>query len=236
MATIAAWALVLTAQAGAPGGRLKRCATPSSLRAEPTMDDAQLLRELNERIPYRMKATAILNCALELRSRWQEAPAMALYVDGKQIMEGNLNAFTNPAIEAGLVHCRALLEFLGLRNKKGTLCNIEKRVQSDIGIEHFKSADGYLKMLDAETALENYDGERAEAKKALLTVFHIANKGVAHITQALEEHPEHATLVEIASRGIPSLMVSYLYTPLGIPAPKYQIIALAAHAGNPADI
>jgi hypothetical protein len=89
--------------------------------------------------------------------------------------------------------------------------------------EHFKNADGYLKMIDPETAAKLYKGGRVEAEKALLTVFHIANKGVAHVTRDLEEHPEHARLVEIASRGILSLVVSYLYTPLGIPAPGYQI-------------
>jgi hypothetical protein len=98
------------------------------------MNDAQLLRELNELIPYRMKAAGILNCALELRARWLKAPTMTLYVDGKQIMEGNLNAFTNPAIEAGVVHCRALLEFLGLCNKNGALCKIKKRHPGDVGI------------------------------------------------------------------------------------------------------
>ena len=41
-------------------------------------------------------------------------PSMTIHVNGKRIMEGNLNAFTNPAIEAGLMHCRGLLEFLGL--------------------------------------------------------------------------------------------------------------------------
>jgi hypothetical protein len=76
------------------------------------MNDNRLLEEL---IPYRMHAVEILNYALRLRSIWSDAPAMTMHVDGKQVMEGNLNAFTNPAIEAGLVHCRALLEFLGLR-------------------------------------------------------------------------------------------------------------------------
>ena len=52
-----------------------------------------------------------------------------------------------------------------------------------------------------------YDGSRAEAEKALLTVFHITNKGIAHFTEDFNDHPEHATLVEIASRGIPSLVV-----------------------------
>ena len=149
---------------------------------------------------------------------------MTLHVDGKQIMDGNLNAFTNPAIEAGVMHGRALLEFLGLcSNKTGTLCNIKKRRPSDVGIEHFKNADGDLKMVDPETALKRYDGGRAEAEQALLPVFDIANKGVAHVTQDLKAHPEQARLLEIASRGIPSLVISHLYTPLGIPAPKYQI-------------
>jgi hypothetical protein len=164
------------------------------------MNDAQLLHELNEVIPYRMKAADVLNHALELRAKWREAPSMTLCVDGKQIMEGNLNAFTNRAIEAGLMHRRALLEFLELCNENGTLCNIKKRHRSDVGIEHFKNADGgFLKVVDPETALKRYDGGRAEAEKALLSVFQITNKGVAHITQDLREDPEHAKLVEIAT-------------------------------------
>jgi hypothetical protein len=49
---------------------------------------------------------------------------MEIYADGKLIADGNLNGFINPAIEAGLVHCRALLEFLGLKAAGGRIVNV----------------------------------------------------------------------------------------------------------------
>lgn len=186
-------------------------------------NDADHERLLHRLLPYRMQAVATLNLALRLGSRWTDAPSMTIHADGKLVVEGNLNAFTNPAIEAGLVHCRALLEFLGLCERKGALSNRKSRQPGDIGIEHFKNADGPLRMLDPETALSRYEGGRDEAEKALLSVFFVANKGLAHITQDLIDHPDHGTLLEIASRGIPSLVVSYLYTPIGIAAPSYKI-------------
>jgi hypothetical protein len=193
---------------------------PNRLRAESSMNETRLLYEI---LPYRMYAVATLNRALQLRARWSNAPAMAIFVDGKLEIEGNFDAFANPAIEAGLVHCRALLEFLGLCDKDSVLSNIERRRRGDVGIEHFKNAAGHLKMVDPQAVLKRYDGGQAEAEKALLCVFHLANKGLAHITQDLKDHPEQGALLEIASRGIPSLVVSYLYTPLGIPAPDYKI-------------
>ena len=184
------------------------------------MDETELLHKL---IPYRMQAVDTLNYALRLRSNWSNAPSMTIHVNGKQIMEGNLNAFTNPAIEAGLVHCRALIEFLGLCEKDGSLSTRKRRQPSDVGIEHFKNADGPLQMVDPEAALSRYGGSREEAEKALLTVFHITNKGLAHITADLAAHPAHGRLLEIASRGTPALVISYLYTPLGLVAPSYKI-------------
>jgi hypothetical protein len=191
------------------------------------MNETELLQKL---IPYRMQAVDTLNYALRLRSRWSDAPGMTMHVDGKQVMEGNLNAFTNPAIEAGLVHCRALLELLGLCEKEGRLSNRKKRQPGDVGIEHFRSSDGPLKMVPPEVALSRYDGGRDEAERALLTVFHLTNKGLAHITADLADHPEHGRLLDIASRGIPVLVISYLYTPLGMAAPNYKITSRAREA------
>ena len=184
------------------------------------MNGTRLLYEI---LPYRMYAVATLNRALQLRAKWSDAPSMTIYVDGKLEIEGNFDAFANPAIEAGLVHCRALLEFLGLCSRNAVLSNIEKRHRGDVGIEHFENAAGPLKMVDPGAVLKHYNGGQAEAEKALLCVFHVANKGLAHTTQDLKDHPEQGALLEIASRGVPSLVVSHLYTPLGIPAPDYNI-------------
>ena len=183
------------------------------------MDSDRLLREL---LPYRMTAVETLNLAIHLQMRW-DRPPMTIHVNDKLVVEGNLNAFTNPAIEAGLVHCRALLEFLGLcMTKDARLANLTRR-PSDIGIEHFSNANGPLSMVTPDDAVKRYKGGREEAEKALISVFQITNKGLAHVTKDLVDNPEHGTLIEIASRGVPSLVISHLYTPLGLPAPNYKL-------------
>lgn len=178
---------------------------------------------LERLIPYRLQAVDVLSFALNLRTEWTDAPPMTMCVDGKQVMEGNLNAFTNPAIEAGLIHARALLEFLGLCERQGRLSNRKNRKPGDHGIEHFQAASGPLQMVDPESSLARYPGGRDEAEKAFLAIFHIANKGFAHVTQDMLDDPESVRLTQIASRGIPALVVSYLYTPLGLTPPNYAI-------------
>jgi hypothetical protein len=182
------------------------------------MNEEKVLHEIR----YRLEAVDTLRVALELRSKWIKAPPMTMHVDGRQVIEGNLNGFTNLAIEAGIIHCRALLEFLGLCRRNNKLGNVTKRLPGDIGVENFSNANGPLKKVDPEAALSRYKGGREEAEKALLAIFHIANKRLAHITGDWVDDPEHGRLVEVAVYGIPALVISYLYTPLGLPSPIYK--------------
>ena len=101
--------------------------------------------------------------------------------------------------------------------------NINRRRPGDIGIEHFSNASGHLSTVNPDTVLSRYDGSKEEAEKALLAVFQITNKGIAHVTEDIKDNPDHGKLIEIASRGVPSLVVSYLYIPLGLPAPDYKL-------------
>jgi hypothetical protein len=183
------------------------------------MDEEKIRRILG----HRMHSVALLKLALDLRTNWREAPPITLYVNGQLRMEGNLNAITNPMFEVGLVHCRALLEFLGLCDKNGSLSQIKKRRGSDVGIEYFRNANGPLKKVEPEIALSRYGGDRDEAEKALLAILHVTNKGLAHNTMDLIADPDGDRLIEIACRGVRSLMVSYFYTPLGLPEPDTKI-------------
>jgi hypothetical protein len=150
---------------------------------------------------------------------------MNIYAGDKLVVEGNLHGFINPAIEAGIMHCRALLEFLGLCDTDGKLGNITRgRRKTDVGIEHFSTPAGApLKMVTPDDAADRYPGPSDEAKNALLAVFQVANKELAHVTEDLRDSPEHARLIEIASRGIPVLMVGCFYKPMGLPAPDYKL-------------
>ena len=190
-----------------------------------TSEATNLDRLLREIIPYRMMAVDTLNLAIRYTIKWADVPPppLQIHVNGQLQIEGNQYAFVNPAYEAGLVHCRALLEFLGLIMKAGRLRNIESRRSTDIGIEHFSNASGHLSMVTPGDAIGRYPGGKKEAEDALLAVFQITNKGIAHVTEDIKDNPDHARLIEIASRGVPSLVVSYLYTPLGLPAPDYKL-------------
>jgi hypothetical protein len=171
-------------------------------------------------LEYRLRAVAIGRLALRYSVAWDAVPGIKIYFDGKQVIEGNATAFTNGAIEAAIVHCRALLEFLGLGGRTQTEL-AERAVRSksdDLGIEHF----GGLSKVTIQRALQPYPGPKAEAEAALAYVIYLANKGLAHTTSSFTKHDSGAQLLEIAFRGVPTLMVNNFYVPLNISPPEYE--------------
>ena len=185
-------------------------------------------RHIDVLIPYRMKAVDTLNVALRLISEWKgNERSMAISFDSKLCIEGNSNGWTNPVIECGIVHCRALLDFLGIkldRKDSATLKQRSKKSADDVAIEDFFRSDGVpLALISVDDVASRYPGPRDEAERSLAMLILQANRGVAHLTPTDFEEPELLRLSEIGSRGIPSLLVSYLYIPLGLPAPDYKI-------------
>jgi hypothetical protein len=59
-------------------------------------------RLLHELLPYWMQAVDTLNLALRFRMKWAEPPPMSIHIGGELAVEGNLNGFTNPAIEMAI--------------------------------------------------------------------------------------------------------------------------------------
>ena len=49
------------------------------------------------------------------------------------------------------------------------------------------------------------------------------NPGIAHMTQAQIINPELLRFLEIASRGVPTLLINHFYIPLDINPPEYKI-------------
>lgn len=186
------------------------------------MDREYILQQL---IPYSLGAVSALELALKYHMAWDAPKRMEIYFDGKLWVEGTSNAFVNPAIEAGLIHCRALLEFLGLCVQHGRLQNVRlpRHQQHDIGIELFSNSSGPLGLVTPAVATAHYSGPSADAERALLAVFHAANKSLAHLTNGFNASLVDSDAMEVASRGVPSLVISHLYTPLGLPAPDFKI-------------
>ena len=76
---------------------------------------------LNQWIPYRLQAIDTLQFAWEWINESGEQRQVELTVGGKLKLKGNIAAIANPMIEVGLIHARALLEFLGLGVREALL-------------------------------------------------------------------------------------------------------------------
>lgn len=179
---------------------------------------------LHRFIPHMLGAIEALQVALHLHTIWQDPQPMKILINDKLIVEGNSYAFINPVIEAGIIQCRTLLGFLGLSmNKAGKLDNRPPPRKDDIGIECFSNAAGPLTTVSPTQALSHHYGSEVESEAALLSVFRIANKGLAHLTSTFLPSPEESRLLEIACRDVRSLTIRHLYTPLGLSAPASQV-------------
>ena len=167
-----------------------------------------------------MHAVAVGHMALRQSMLWDEPPSIQILFDGKQVVEGKATAFTNPAIEAAIVHARALLEFLGLglaRDSQTELKERTNREPTDSGVEQFAP----LQRVPVAKALSSYPGPAAEAEAALAYVVYLANKGLAHTASSFTKHDQGTQLLEIALRGVPVLVVNNFFVPLGLEPPDY---------------
>lgn len=178
-------------------------------------------------IPYRMKAVAVSNLAVRYVSYWQRQPQpLEIYFNGKVAIRGLSTAFTNPAIEAGLIHCRALLEFLGLRCDKSNPSRLALRRgkhSDDYVIEDFIGPQGPLRPVTVTEAVACYAGPKDQAERALAAVIHTANKGMAHMTSGHIVELGDLELLEIATRGVPTLVANHFYIARGVSAPDWHI-------------
>ena len=177
-----------------------------------------------------MESVAIGHLALCHTLEWDAVPSLKIYFGELQVIEGNALAFTTPAIEAALVHCRALLEFLGLKAKNESKLEQRKSAKNDdVVIEHFRGSEGQFRKITIAEATALYTGDSVEAEKALAYVLHTTNKGLAHNTYGFSKSDEASHLLEIAFRGVPTLMVTYFYNPLGIQPPDYRAKSRPRH-------
>jgi hypothetical protein len=180
---------------------------------------------INRIIPYRLQAIDAANLAARFRNSWDAPKSMKIYFDEKLRITGNSDAYTNPVLDSGIIHCRALLDFLGLKADPNDSAKLicrdpKKNNKDDVVIEHFSNSNGPLPLVTPQEAIARYQGPQAEAEAALASVIHIANKGLAHITSGLVLSATDISHLEIASRGIRALVESNFYTPLGLVPPK----------------
>ena len=180
-------------------------------------------------IPYKLQAIETLQLAWGWLSETDKPRVMHVVVDGESKLSGNMALVANPFIEVGLIHARSLLEFLGLRAEKGRLVQIPKRKSDDIAVEHFSTPQYPLTKVHPDAALAAYPGPKEDAEGALVAIFELANKGLAHITTETFTQEWTEQHLDIACRGIPVLIHNHLYAKLGRNVPKTTRVLQNCH-------
>jgi hypothetical protein len=185
-----------------------------------TLDDV-----LERWIPYRLQAVETLQFAWSWIGESDVPRKVEVFEDGKLKLQGNVATIANPMIEVGLIHARALLEFLGLCSINGELRQIKKRRPDDLAVELFSTDQFPLSIVSPDSALSAYQGPKEEAEKALVSIFEFTNKGLAHLTTGAMSQEYTEQHLDIACRGLPILLHNNLYAKLGreIPAPPSAI-------------
>jgi hypothetical protein len=188
---------------------------------------------LEQWIPYRLQTIKTFQFAWNWVGDGDGQRELHVVMDGRAVIQGNVAALANPMLEIGLIHARALLEFLGLCTVKGRLAQVQKRRDGDITIEGYSTLECPLAMVSPGEALAIYEGPREEAESALVSIFETANKLVGHITDGTFSQVWTDRHLDIACRGIPALLQAYLYSKLGrdVPDPPIGVKALQSHKG-----
>ena len=180
-----------------------------------------ILDDVLERwIPYRLQAIETLQFAWRWTDESNTPRRVDVLVEGRLKLRGNVATIANPMIEAGIIHARALLEFLGLCAIDGKLGQIRKRRSDDIAVEHFSTPAFPLSIVAPSAAISAYPGPKEDAESALVAIFEWANKGLAHLTTGTMSAEFTHHHLDIACRGIPVLLHNHLYAKLGREIPQ----------------
>lgn len=198
------------------------------------MDNAKIVSPLTKHqeyiesiIPHRLDMVDIMQYAITEMTFKEGTRRIEILVDGKLRVKGLNTAFTYPAIEAGIINARALLDFLGLKVDPRDSTKLKERSgkkhNDELFIEDFKNGNKQLTKITIEDVKRYYPGSPEEAEGALARIIHLGNKEIAHTTLGRDISDDDITILKIAAKGVRALTVSFFFTKLGIQTPTSPV-------------
>jgi len=198
---------------------------PATTLREPTADRLARMQRLI--IPHILMSIKQAARALELERRHSIMAFMTITVEDTDTpdLRTLLGAYTQPVIALGVLRCRYLLEFLGIKTTGAppALKAIDRRRNGDIGIEHFISDSGTrLSRVTPDDAASVFRA-RISTPRAWATVIEIANQRLAHPTDdyKLSGTGSVNAQLETTFATVPELLHVKFYDALGVDRPEY---------------
>ena len=183
--------------------------------------DQTLERYIETMLPWRLRALSIARLMINFVKQYPEGGKCRCIIKGELTeLRGKSTAITNPSIEMGLIHSRALLEFLGLSiTKTGSLIKANKQ-PDDINIESF----GGLRTVTREQALSCFTEDETRVESVFVQTVKAANKRIAHSTEVVGPMDEELDSYFTCFDAIPKLFRRYFYEPLERQFPNIEIL------------
>lgn len=181
------------------------------------MNDSEKTRLLNEHIPYRLMAIDGLCWACDV-IMYPDYPVQIKLRDGV-IQSETYRVLTNPFFEIGCIFCRVMLEFLGItlsKDRKKLMEKSRKSNTTDIWIEDFR-----IPAVKVADLCDSPLGRPQIIEEACVEAILVANKAIAHLTQAFSPpaDPQH---IKLGAETVLAGVENHLYKKLSLKIPKYR--------------
>jgi hypothetical protein len=182
---------------------------------------------LTRQLLHRLDALSIAALMLKFRLKWEEPKPMQIYVEGELRFEGLTTMLTNSTVENGVLHARALLEFVGLKAREGRLVQIDpkSRNSDDAAIEELVGPEGTLPLVSLADVGAIHPADTEGALSALANLIMAAHKGLAHASASYFSNPVDAREVLLALQLTEQIVERHVYYPLGKVRPPPPIEA-----------
>lgn len=176
---------------------------------------------LNIHIPYRLTHIDGLCWACDVLNSGNQSTTLSLVFD-RDVKNKQLSILdlTNPLAEIGLLYCRVLLNFLGLR--------FDKRDNAIVEILNPGSEDNFSIVKLDLPALTPADlelaptGESKDIIKSCIRTLLSINKGVAHFTDSNSSR-SYTQDAQLCGKTVIWLVEEYVYKKLDYPIPPFKV-------------
>lgn len=185
----------------------------------PPPRDESLDHLLDDRIYFRMEEVAVCGFTARLLLRHGGEHRVALNIGHEARYEFcSLRQLSNPILDTGIMMCRVLTEFLGLKFSPkpvptGKLVFLTTpKYATDINL--FSLIGRFITMEDVNNSHKTFNADDAE--KALFRTLRAANQGIGHLTPTLARDLD-LTDLDLACQVVMTLVNDHLYAKLGRP-------------------
>ena len=175
---------------------------------------------LEEHLPYRLTLLDGLCWACEIILPGEDPRIVQVTLDGKpKLVLRSVRVLTNSLVEAGLLYCRVLLNFLGIRFDGDT--NQLAEIKNPGSGDNFSIRRLGLPCVRLQDLRSAPTGSPQEVEESCRLTLLAMNKGVAHFTDSITTSSQVEDALRCA-RTVMWLTEEYVYRRPGRPVPSFK--------------